>query len=443
MSYILLAIIGHLANAVAFIIDKALLTSAFKRSATYAAMIGGLSLLVLFAAPWVEHWPSIELALPILAYGGFFVFGLWAFFEALKRSEASQVVPVVGSLIPLFTLLGAWILLGERLTGHQFFGFIFLIAATVILTARRSSGPIRLPLMILSAMLFAVSFVAGKFAYMHADFLGVFVSSRAVAGILGLLIGLCYTPARQELMAIFIPSRSSTTLHRRFTILLTLFGQLMGAFGFILINIAIARGSVSIVNALQAVQYAAIVLVAWFATDRLRKLLNEDRKPRTILTKSFAIVLIAVGLGLMAQGPAVDVKTEYGITWSKPYAESLGIDPYEGLQATLDDLGVRHFRIPVYWSEIEPRAGEFEWDALTHQLEMIRERGGDIILVIGAKQPRWPEWWAPKWLDALSPADQEAAQLRYVETVMRHYADYGIFIKAWQVENEPRFSFGT
>ncbi len=154
--------------------------------------------------------------------------------------------------------------------------------------------------MILSAVLFAASFVAGKFAYNHADFLAVFVSSRAVAGVLGLLIGLCYAPARQELMTVFIPSRSSTILHSRFSILLTFSGQLMGAFGFVLINIAIARGSASIVNALQAVQYGAIVLVAWFAGNRLRKLLNEKRTPRIILIKSCAIVLIAIGLGLIS-----------------------------------------------------------------------------------------------------------------------------------------------
>ena len=50
MSWFLLAIIGHLSNAIAFVVDKTLLNSTFKRSATYAALIGGFSFVALLAA---------------------------------------------------------------------------------------------------------------------------------------------------------------------------------------------------------------------------------------------------------------------------------------------------------------------------------------------------------------------------------------------------------
>jgi len=177
--------------------------------------------------------------------------------------------------------------------------------------------------MILSAVLFAASFVAGKFAYNHADFLAVFVSSRAVAGLIGVMIGVFHVGARKELSTLLLSLRAKSDEARQSpngreeiasssrtpsrndkikntSLYLTILGQLMGAIGFILINIAIARGSASIVNALQAVQYGAIVLVAWFAGDHIRKLLNEKRTPRIILIKSCAIVLIAIGLGLIS-----------------------------------------------------------------------------------------------------------------------------------------------
>ena len=105
MSWFILAIIGHISNGVAFVIDKALLNTALKRSATYAAMVGGLSLATLVAIPWIKEWPTGNL-IPIVAlFGVVFVLALWAFFEALKRSEATRVVPIVGSLIPILTLL--------------------------------------------------------------------------------------------------------------------------------------------------------------------------------------------------------------------------------------------------------------------------------------------------------------------------------------------------
>ena len=154
-----------------------------------------------------------------------------------------------------------------------------------------------------------------------------------------------------------------------------------------------------------------------------------------------AILVMVFGF-LFLGWPTVNHNTVYGVTWSKPYAESLGLDPYAGLQAVLDDLSVRHFRIPVYWTEVEPKQGEFYWDSLTRQLEMIHARDGKVILVLGAKQPRWPEWWVPAWVEMKTPQEQKDSQKLYVETVIKHFAPYGSMIEAWQVENESQFPFG-
>ena len=154
------------------------------------------------------------------------------------------------------------------------------------------------------------------------------------------------------------------------------------------------------------------------------------------------------GLALVILGyffigwPTKGTDTAYGVTWSKTYADYLGIDPQAGLKATVEDLGVKYFRIPVYWTEVEPQQGQFHFDWLKAQLDEIAVHGGKAILVVGAKQPRWPECWVPDWAKALATDKKQEAQLTYVKTVFDVFASHPAVL-AWQVENEPGFAFGT
>lgn len=312
MSWILFAVIGHLLNAIAFIIDKVLLTAAFKRSGTYAALIGSISLLALLASPWVHAWPPLALLPLVVAFGSIFVFALWAFFEALKHGEASRVVPVIGSAIPLFTLLGSSILLHERFSSLEWLGFFLLLIATSIL----SSGSTKQRLSreswgfgLLSASLFAISSLCGKYAFDHGSFLGIFVISRAAAGVTGIMIGLSVPGVIYELLTMGAPTRSSNAkrktapshFSKKTTALLALIGQGCGALGFVGVTLALSQGSAPLVNALQATQYALIVLVAWCGGSRMRALMHEERTARVILMKTIAILFVGIGLACIAR----------------------------------------------------------------------------------------------------------------------------------------------
>ncbi len=164
---------------------------------------------------------------------------------------------------------------------------------------------------------------------------------------------------------------------------------------------------------------------------------------RQPIVTSIALIVALFAAYLFVGWPRTYPHKIQGITWSVPYAGYLGIDPYQGLQATLDDLGVRYFRIPAYWTEVEPQAGSFTWEGLDRELGMIQRRGGHVILSMGAKQPRWPECWIPGWAKALSSKERAAAQLTYVREVVKRYAPHPALL-SWQIENEPTFfsSFG-
>lgn len=305
MSWFLLAIIGHLSNAVSFIIDKSLLKSALKHSATYAAMIGAISLIAVVASPWVHVWPSGEYLLANVGFGVMFVLALWGFFEALKRGEASRVVPLIGSLIPIFTFAGTSLLFHERLTTQALAGFVCLLVATALLTRGGKAGKLDAPTIVIamaSAFCFAVATLFGKKAFEHPDIVGVFIESRVFAGIAGLVIGLSVKSARKELQRLFFGTKKKKAKDGHGTGAWAVVGQIFGSVGFVLVHLAIREGSASLVNALQAVQYAAIVLIAWFGGAQIRKMLQEERTPHIIFIKSLAILLTGIGLALVATG---------------------------------------------------------------------------------------------------------------------------------------------
>lgn len=132
---------------------------------------------------------------------------------------------------------------------------------------------------------------------------------------------------------------------------------------------------------------------------------------------------------------------DYGVTFSTQYAKSLGVDWQKAYFATLDDLGVRKLRIPVYWDDIESQRGHEEWGEVDWMLYVARDRGADVILVIGRKTPRWPECHVPGWAEKLGEVDQRKEVMRFLKDEVEHFKGFAP-VKVWQVENEPLFQFG-
>ena len=93
------------------------------------------------------------------------------------------------------------------------------------------------------------------------------------------------------------------------------------------------------------------------------------------------IALIAIGLVAAAglffwhkSAAARAAAPAYGVTFSTLYAQELGLDWKAAYLATLDDLGIRHFRIPVYWRAEEKTQGVYDWSDVDWMLEEAAKR---------------------------------------------------------------------
>lgn len=131
----------------------------------------------------------------------------------------------------------------------------------------------------------------------------------------------------------------------------------------------------------------------------------------------------------------------YGVTFSTQYAKSLGLDWKQAFSATLDDLHVRRFRIPVYWDDVEAKRGTEDWSDADWMLDQAASSGAQVILAVGRKTPRWPECHVPAWANGLDETAQRQEVLRFLKDEIEHFKGDPA-IKVWQVENEPLFQFG-
>ena len=128
-----------------------------------------------------------------------------------------------------------------------------------------------------------------------------------------------------------------------------------------------------------------------------------------------------------------------GATFSEPYALSLGLEPRAAFRGIVRELGLRVVRLCCYWDSAEPEPGRFDFGFLDRQVEEAANAGLDIILAVGQKAPRWPEFHRPAWTSPDDPAF-EGHLLRMLEAIVRAYRDAPISM--WQVENEPYLAFG-
>lgn len=305
MHWLAAVLIGHLFNAVAFVVDKILLTKSFQNPFVYAFFIGALSGLAVVLVPFGVEWPGWSLFALDLAGGALFIASLVCFFYALQGAEASRIVPFIGGGIPVFTLVFEILFLDQQLSQAQLVAFTILVVGTILVAIevgkpegaiqeqKQKQGAKAWIYGLAAAVLFATSFGLTKMAYDSQPFLSAFTLQRFGSVALALLF-LLSAKNRQAI-------KEAIPMLKQKTGLVFLGSQSLGAGGFVFINYAISLASVSIVNALQGVQYAFLLILAVVGTLKYPNMLKESMSKQSLIIKSIAVVVIGIGLYLIAR----------------------------------------------------------------------------------------------------------------------------------------------
>ena len=157
-------------------------------------------------------------------------------------------------------------------------------------------------------------------------------------------------------------------------------------------------------------------------------------------------IILMIALSLLPAGhPVWGKSTEIGVTFSQVQCEYLNIEWRRVYENTLA-LGFDIIRLGSYWSRIEKEEGVYDFGELDWQIKKAEERKVKILLTVGMKAPRWPEFFIPAWLskkirlrwgsDAANNKLLKERALEFIRQAVLRYRNRDC-ISAWQVENEP------
>jgi len=131
------------------------------------------------------------------------------------------------------------------------------------------------------------------------------------------------------------------------------------------------------------------------------------------------------------------MKNQLGITFSHRHLEYLGLNVLDALNQALT-LDFSHLRLGCYWSETEPEKNKYNFAKIDQLLKKCEKANQPVILTVGVKAPRWPEFYWPDYLKNKDTNNLET-QARIISFIKKtiNQLDHYQCITHWQIENEP------
>lgn len=295
MSHLPFTLAAYFLNALAVLANKFLLSNSISDPLVYIFYISSISFLAVFAIPFT-NMPTPETFTIASLSTVFWTTGAYFMYRSLKIGQVSRVIPIIGTLIPL-TLLG--IVAGTNVISMiQTVAVVILIFGMVFLTITDWDGALtkkELLFEVLSALTFALSYVALRQAYLELDFFSVLVWSRLILLPLGIFM-LVMPALRRKIFTKKGPQINFFSM----TGLIFLGGQLSGAASEFMLLFAISLANPALVNSLQGTQYIFLLIFAALLAKRYPGVFEEKYSGPALITKGLGVIFIGIGLYLLA-----------------------------------------------------------------------------------------------------------------------------------------------
>ena len=298
MIWFILAIASYLLSATVRIIDKFLLSSRVRNPLTYAFYGATLTSFALLLWPFDFAFLSLQTTILAIISGICFFAAIYFLYAAMAKGETSRVISLIGGISPLIILVLSYFILRERLPTHWVIAFVSLILGSFILARGNNSKSSefsinkKFPLYsICAAIFFALMFFTSKLVFMESSFLNGFIWLR-VGTILSVFFVMLFPSARKSIFE--SPLNVSDRISLAF-----ISNKALSALAFFLLNFSISRGSVTVINALQGVEYVFVFLLALIFSFLKPEVLKESFTAEATLQKIFGIALVSIGIAIL------------------------------------------------------------------------------------------------------------------------------------------------
>jgi glycosyl hydrolase family 10 len=127
---------------------------------------------------------------------------------------------------------------------------------------------------------------------------------------------------------------------------------------------------------------------------------------------------------------------KFGTTFSPKQLQHLSCPIFKALDKAIE-LNFDHLRICTYWDETEKAEGQYDWSQLEKILNVCQKKQQGVILTLGVKAPRYPEFHFPDWIKNkdLNNSQTQKKILNFIKQTVKKFKNLSC-IKYYQVENE-------
>lgn len=299
MQHLPFAISAYFLNSIAVLVDKFLLTKQIKNPLIYIFYFSVYSSVFILAVPFI-HLPNSQVialaSLSTLAWAS----GAYFMFSVLQIGQASRVIPVIGTLIPLILLIFA---LGNHTVNQtQILAVLSLVLGLIFLSMPYLQGEFMLKEIyceVLAAILFALSYLLIREAYLRDTFIPVFVWSRLIFIPIGLGI-FSFPKIRRIILGKHREAPKFSIFSKSGLLFIT--GQACGGGAELLLSFSIFLANPVVVNSLQGVQYVFLFIFSLILSKKFPQVYKESLSKLILLGKVVGISFIGYGLYLLATG---------------------------------------------------------------------------------------------------------------------------------------------
>jgi len=305
MSWLTLTIIAQFLNSIVALFDKYFVTS--KKITTpilyvfYTGFLTALGILLYVPALFIKtlglpQFSNIEM-LGMLTFSAIAtaslsqLVALWALFSALKKNDASDVVPVIGSLSAICALVIGFVFGATSLPFHFTIGFALLVTGTLLISHFRFSITTFL-LTLLAGLGFALHGLLLKVALSNSSFDTGFFWFACITSVFSLML-FAFRPVRK---AFFSQTKEK---HIKSTGALLIGNKVIAGIAGILLIKAIEIGEVSLVQALGGLQFVFLFLLAVIFGRVTSIDFGENMTRKDIYHKLISIGIISAGFVLL------------------------------------------------------------------------------------------------------------------------------------------------
>ncbi len=304
MTWLLLATLGQFLNAIVAFFDKFIVSdeSMLPRPFVYAFytclftgfwivvyLIGFIPGLSDYGVPSFENVraPTLQVvAMSFLAAYTFFI-ALVSMYDALKRADASNTMPIIGTVSALSSFGLSYVFLGTHLHDNFIVGVILLSVGT-LLVAQTLPKTDTIIQVFHSGLFFALHYITMKGLFLETSFDDGFFWSRI--GFVLFTLSLLLIPAYYDKIR---AATAQTSRKAGGVIILT--KLLAGISAFMLLK-ATDMGEVSVVQALDGLRYVFILLISViFAKWLPKSVVDRDTRSAITFRRFLYVVVILIG----------------------------------------------------------------------------------------------------------------------------------------------------